>query len=95
MSLASIALQITFFGMLLPILQALQILRDLGGHGLGNMGYIFYGALLGLVVGSTGSVFIIVRNPKLIVKYLAVLAGLTVFTALMLVVSIKSLGMSW
>ncbi len=95
LSIAATSLQILFFGMLLPFLQILHVLPSLGGHGLANMGYIFYGAFLGFVIGATTSFVVIFRNRQVITAYFAVLAGLTALLAVMLVGSVVYLGVHW
>ena len=91
----AIFLCVISFGVLFPFLQSIGLFYDLGGHGLGNLGYIFYGALFGAIVGLVLSTYIVFKKTLLIKQFFISLAVFTIIITSIVFMSVNFLGTKW
>ncbi|AOE50918.1 hypothetical protein [Kangiella sediminilitoris] len=93
-ALASVLLAIAC-GLLLPFLQSLGLLDDLGGHGLGNFAYLFYGALFGGALGLVLAIYMVTKHPHHLIRFFTVLAVLAIVVVGAVLMCIHFFGISW
>ncbi len=92
---AATLLHISFFALLLPFLQSLGILPHLGGHGMANLVYIFWGAIIGFCSGLVVSYCVVNHRADRAKRYMVALVLGNLALAAVFLMAVNFFGLRW
>ncbi len=83
------------FGVLFPFLQSIGWLYDLGGHGLGNVGYLIFGVFSGAILGVILSAYVVFKKENHIRVFYKLLIVFTAIATSIVFVGVNYFGVGW
>lgn len=83
------------FGVLLGFFQSIGWIYHSAGHGLGNLGYLIYGALFGAALGLLLSTYIVLKQPDRIKSFFLKLTLITITITSTVFISVNYFGVQW